>query len=318
MEPTVASIQPAEEKGNPAFHFFLYLVSFLALIFVSFGLGNILFQIVNKLFSEQDRMTEYFNDFDQGGIRFGIAALIIAVPTYLWVTFVIQKKIGAGEISEKSKVRRWLTYIVLFFAAATVIGDLITLLTNFLSGDIATRFLLKTLIIFVIAGSIFSYYFWEIRRKNLEGQRFLENRIAFAGVVVCTIAALVTGFFFIDSPRVARDKRLDEQTVSALSSLDYDVQLYYDNVKKLPDSIDIFRDKQSTYFQSGLELNPSITYEKRSEMKYSICAEFRVDNQQEIVGKYDSQWGHAAGRVCFERQATEGNSDIIKLPNPTP
>ena len=58
----------------------------------------------------------------------------------------------------ESGVRRWLTYIALLLASATVIGDLVTFLSYFLRGDLTTRFVLKVVTVFVIAGGVFWYY----------------------------------------------------------------------------------------------------------------------------------------------------------------
>ncbi|NTV41647.1 MAG: hypothetical protein HGA61_05265, partial [Candidatus Moranbacteria bacterium] len=61
------------KKNSNAQDFFLYLLVFLSLSFLAFGSGSILFQAVGKFFPDQIAGT-----FDQGGVRFGIAAMLIA------------------------------------------------------------------------------------------------------------------------------------------------------------------------------------------------------------------------------------------------
>jgi uncharacterized SAM-binding protein YcdF (DUF218 family) len=65
-----------------------------------------------------------------------------------------------------SKVRKWLTYITLFIAAAVIIGDLITLVNYLLSGGLTTRFLLKVATVLLIAGTIFGHYLWDLRQEE--------------------------------------------------------------------------------------------------------------------------------------------------------
>ena len=140
------------QKNSNAQDFFLFLLMFLALGFLAFGSGSILFQAIGKFLPD-----EIANTFDQGGVRFGIAAIFIAGPIFLVIAKVINKRIVGGITLLEAGVRKWLTYIVLFFAAATVIGDLITLIFNFLSGETTVQFLLKVLTVLIIAGGIFAY-----------------------------------------------------------------------------------------------------------------------------------------------------------------
>jgi high-affinity Fe2+/Pb2+ permease len=66
----------------------------------------------------------------------------------------------------ESGVRKWLTYIALLLASATVIGDLVTFLSYFLRGDLTTRFVLKVLTVLVIAGGVFWYYLLWLERPS--------------------------------------------------------------------------------------------------------------------------------------------------------
>ncbi|MNC98380.1 hypothetical protein D3C83_163200 [compost metagenome] len=65
-------------------------------------------------------------------------------------------------------MRRWLTYLTLFLAAAVLIGDMITLVYNALGGEITIRFALKVLVAAVISGAIFGFYLRDLRREERE------------------------------------------------------------------------------------------------------------------------------------------------------
>jgi hypothetical protein len=62
-----------------------------------------------------------------------------------------------------SKVRRQLTYLTLFIAAAFIIGDLIALLDDLLGGELTLRFVLKVVTVAVIAAGLFLYYLRDLR-----------------------------------------------------------------------------------------------------------------------------------------------------------
>ena len=48
------------------------------------------------------------------------------------------------------------------------IGDVIVLIYNFLGGELRVRFVLKALTIGAIAGPVFGYYVWDLRRDEEE------------------------------------------------------------------------------------------------------------------------------------------------------
>jgi hypothetical protein len=51
----------------------------------------------------------------------------------------------------------------LFIAACVLIGDVVTLVYNVLTGEVTLRIVLKILTVAVIAGTVFGYYLSELR-----------------------------------------------------------------------------------------------------------------------------------------------------------
>lgn len=144
---------------------FIHLVLFLCLYISSFSFGTLLFQFINRWIP--DALQQYY-DPSQTAIRMAISSLIIAFPLYLWLTHLTLKAIQRNPEKKSSKIRKWLTYITLFIAAGFIIGDLITLLFNLLGGELTLRFVLKVIVILVIAGLIFGYYLWDLRKEEKE------------------------------------------------------------------------------------------------------------------------------------------------------
>lgn len=146
---------------------FLYLVMFLTLYISSFSFGTLLFQFVNRWLPDPLQNGYYFENI-AGIIRQAAAALIITFPIFLFVSWLISSIMARDPDKRGSKVRKWLTYITLFVAAGIIIGDLITLVTNVLAGELTLRFVLKVLVVLLIAGTIFGYYLWDLRQDERE------------------------------------------------------------------------------------------------------------------------------------------------------
>ena len=145
---------------------FLYLIIFATLYITAYHLGNLLFQLINRAFPVPNDSASHINDT----LRFAISALVVGFPIYLFVSGIVQRAVRADATKRASRVRKWLTYLTLFIVACVLIGDFVCLTYNFLGGEITTRFLLKVLVVGMIAGTIFGYYLKELGIEEAEGK----------------------------------------------------------------------------------------------------------------------------------------------------
>ncbi|NTW27439.1 MAG: hypothetical protein HGA36_03875 [Candidatus Moranbacteria bacterium] len=305
METQIESQQQIKQDSN-AQDFFLYLVTFLSLAFVSFGEGSILFGFVDKFVTDLEMRT--YPAFNQEAVKFGIAALIIAGPIYFLISRIITRRINNQQILLESVVRKWLTYIVLFFASATIIGDLIALVINFLGGDYTGSFLLKVLVILLIAGGIFGYYFWDMRRTEIISD---INKKAMLACVSVVAATFVAGFFIIDSPTVSKQKNVDQQMIDNLVTIDSAIQNYFSETEKLPQKLE---DLQQTKFSFGTQNVKNIIYKIKDANSYELCADFMrssLDDQVSQNGPYINDWKHVEGNHCFVRTALKKVDTLV-------
>ncbi len=144
---------------------FLYLVMFATLYFFAYHLGSLLFDLINRTWP--DATQAGYRGFGSS-MRWATAAILISFPVFAYVSHYVAKDVARHPIKRLSPVRRWLTYLTLFLAATILIGDMTTLLYNVLGGELTTRFVLKVLVVAAIAGSIFGYYLWDLRREEVD------------------------------------------------------------------------------------------------------------------------------------------------------
>lgn len=297
-----------KQRGNNAQDFFLYLVTFLSLLFVSLGEGSILFGFIDKFVTDVASRT--YPAFNQGSVKFGIAALFIAGPIFFIVARIITKKIASQQIALDSVVRKWLTYIVLFFASATIIGDLITLVVNFLGGEYTTSFLLKVFVILLIAGGIFGYYFWDMRRTEVSSE---INKKAMIACILVVVITFIAGFFIIDSPMVSRQKNIDQQMVNDLQSIDNSIQNYFTETGNLPQKLE---NLQSTKFSYEVRNIKDVTYKINNTNSYQLCANFMRSDLNDVTmqnGPYTNVWKHDSGNFCFDRMGVKGTDVPVPI-----
>ena len=146
---------------------FLYLVLFATLYVAAWNLGSLLFDLINRAFPDAADNAYQSNRLAES-IRWATSSVIIAFPVFLYVARYLGRELARSPIKRLSAVRRWLTYLTLFVAATVLIGDMITLVDNMLGGELTVRFVLKVLVAAVIAGTIFGYYLFDLRREEKE------------------------------------------------------------------------------------------------------------------------------------------------------
>lgn len=146
---------------------FLYLVMFSTLYYGAWNLGSLLFSFIDRAFPDP-ALGRYpgFNSLD--GQRWSTAAVIIAFPVFFFVARYISLQIRENPFKRLSPARRWLTYLTLFVASASLLADMTTLIFNLLGGDLTARFLLKVLVVAAIAGSAFTFYLLDLRKEEKE------------------------------------------------------------------------------------------------------------------------------------------------------
>ena len=88
----------------------------------------------------------------------------------MWVSSLNARACAPTRRCAGRPVRRWLTYVTLFGAACTLIGDVMSLVYSALGGELTTRFVLKVLIVGVIAGAIYWYYLSDLRADEKDAK----------------------------------------------------------------------------------------------------------------------------------------------------
>jgi hypothetical protein len=146
---------------------FLYLVLFLLLGIVTWNLGSLLFALIDLRAPDPlDRNSPFILPGLEAQIRAAIAGLVVGAPLFAWLAWSINKQRRTNPAMQRSRVRKWLTYVTLVIAACTLIGDAIGIVYNFLSGELSTRLMLKMFVVAALAGAVFLYFIRDAERGD--------------------------------------------------------------------------------------------------------------------------------------------------------
>ena len=304
--------------------FFLWVAAIAALYVSVVSMVTLLFQYIDKLLG--DPLT-YFYDPYSGAIRMAIASLIIIFPVYVWFTRMLNKDIRINPEKKDLWVRRWVLVLTLFIAGLTMVVDLIVLINAFLGGEALTAaFVLKVLKVLIVAGGAFMYYLKDIRGdwEKKEKQSVMIGYVV-AALVLITI---VSGFFIIGSPQEQRELRFDQEKVSGLQDIQYQVTNYWQQKGALPANLEALEDPLTGF---SLPKDPQTNEGDQYVYKYRVvsnasrtfelCAVFNRESPAGVstVNRYyypgdagGEYWKHDAGEKCFERTVDPDKFPPIK------
>lgn len=296
-------------KASPR-DFFLWAGAMVALYGGIVALVTLLFQYINYAYPDPLAGAYYYSDPYNGPIRFAMSALIVLTPLFLILMRVIRNDIARDASRAQVWVRRWALYLTLFVAGATMAIDLITLINYFLDGDITMRFVLKVLVVFLIAGAGFLHFLADLRGYWV-AHRARANMVGYAALAL-VILSIGGGFLIIGSPANARLARFDQQKVNDLMNLQGQiVHSYWQQKEELPASLSQLSDPISGYMvpkdpQTGVDYG----YRATGPLSFELCAVFNLPSREAPHGYAEPSiarhmggetWTHGARQTCFER-----------------
>ncbi|MEN1926719.1 DUF5671 domain-containing protein [Luteimonas sp. MJ293] len=284
---------------------FLYLLMFATLYLSAWHVGSLLFDLINLAFPDAAD-GEFARGRLDSSMRWSIAGVVIAFPVFVFVARRLAREVADSPVRRLSAVRRWLTYLTLFFAASVLIGDMIVLVYSLLGGGLSARFLLKVLVVAAIAGTVFGWYLQDLRREERQAPAAgISGRMVLGAAAVVILVTLVASVAVIRSPASEREARLDTRRAQDLARITGLVEAHYHRTGALPVGLDDLATPGI-----ALPLDPvdgsDYVYEVTGERDYRLCARFVTDTARDQRQPWGGDaWRHGVGQHCFDLRAAE-------------
>lgn len=307
--------------------FFLNLLVFVALYASVVSFLVLIFAYFDALFP--DRL-EFYGNYAKEIIT-PSSILLVIFPVFVLTSWLWSKDLAGHPEKKENKFRKWLIYLTLFAATITIMVDLITLISSFYHGELTSRFVYKVLAVLLVAASIFSYYF-----LDLKSSARLKPKLSAWAASLVVLATLVGGFFLAGSPAQQRARRFDERRVNDLQNIQSQLLNYWIQKEQLPENLgELAKDQLSGFIlPKDPEMNTDYPYKKLTVFSFQLCANFKTDrpnaeiesgrverlspkSEWNFVPKSNEQyrhgevWNHGPGETCFERTI---DPEIYKKP----
>ena len=290
---------------------FLHLLALFLLYMAAFSTGAILFLAIDIFI--KDPVNRIF--FDLGGFaRFNAAVLIASLPVLLLVRRAIMRDITLNPANRIAPVVRTLAYITLLITSLIMVCDMVVVLMGFLNGDLTLTFILKSIVVLLLAGGVFLWYIsglaFEEKMGSSEGklssihESQWRPRLAWAGFLTASLS-LMLALWFAGNPFNQRLVRLDRQRVSDLRSLQLAISRFHKKEKRLPDSLSELRSSPDSYIErtaDAITKKPYL-YKQINKTSYRLGAVFDLATpaaNDSNTRSRDGFYQHDAGLQTFE------------------
>lgn len=230
---------PRPRRYGSAREAFLYIVYFALLGVIAGYVGALAFAFIDVMFADDLASRNWRNSISN--LRWGIAALVVGYPIFLYLGARLAARRRADPERRSSRVRVWLTYITLIFAALILIGDLVSVVYHFLSGEIGARFLSKAGVVAAISGAILWNYGRDAERSDARVD-WLGRALALIATLV-TVALVVWAFTVVRTPQTARAELADNERLSDLGSLTRQIDCHRTYFGELPRDLESLNEK---------------------------------------------------------------------------
>jgi hypothetical protein len=291
--------------------FFLHLGAIVALYTVTISFLNLVFKIINKAFPE---VASNIYAWGAGSeISMPVATLIIFFPLLVLLSYFVYKIYAENPVKKELGVRKWLVYITLFIAGLTLAGDLVTVLYKFLDGqDLTLAFLLKALAVLLVAGAVFGFYLQDIRDRISHRNRKVWTICV--GVII--LISIILGFSVLGSPQTQRLIRYDNQKISDLQNIQWQIISYWQMNGATPTNLDEVKSQQNVVVPTDPQSKNDYEYKSTGTKTFELCANFNQENMtnQNQYGTVaptsypakggiiqNDNWNHGVGHQCFSR-----------------
>ena len=296
---------PRRRISTSAGEAFLYLVLFATLYISTFDVGAAWWALIERWFPDVAR-SRGVSDLEETGLavlRWTVAGILIAFPVFLLVSRAVLRALRREPEKRASGVRRWLTYLTLFVAAMVLIGDLVVLVTGFLNGELTRPFLLRALVVFLIASAVFGHYLGGLRHDERAATRRAATRWIGPAGAIGTVVTLIVAMSVMGSPREARVRQLDQIRVRDLAQIAGAVSYFHRDHHRLPATLAELDAPAGGPLPARDPVSGApYEYVVQDSVTFLLGATFASeDSIGAWGGQRDLRWRHPAGHYLFTR-----------------
>jgi Domain of unknown function (DUF5671) len=143
----------------------MYYIGMFITLSTSVGaLVGLIFAAIEHRFKDVLEVAQYYNELQVGeDVRMSVALIFVVFPIYIVLAWLTSKRIHEDLDRASLLVRKIYTYGIILITSLTLAGTLVSIIYNYLSGELFVRFGPKALSLIVIASAVLGYHIYNCR-----------------------------------------------------------------------------------------------------------------------------------------------------------
>lgn len=273
------------------------LYSTLVVSLVSFI--SILFAAIDKKFQDVLSSTSYEFMNVNSDIAFMVSVLVVVFPLYLTLAWLKSRHFSQNPKRREVKAFEYGIYLTIVSTALFVIGSLISVIYNFLMGELSAVFMYKVAIIALVSAALFAYSLFSLKR-NFSKKTYIPLLATIVSLSL-VLFGVIYSIMILGTPAEMRKRKFDDMRLQSLSEIQSQVLSYWQRQYKLPASI-------SEIKSDGMDYSFLKTKDPKTNKEYSYEV---VSNSQ-----MEKQTGEACRNFYPSRYSTTPNIENVSCEIP--
>jgi len=145
---------------------FEHILMFISLYVLAITIALTLHLFVDRWFPGIPEAYRSGPNYDVGLLRGYMASLIVSFPLFAFFFIRITERTIKNPLIRAIPARKFLIYTTLVVAFIIVTGSVISIIYNFLNGNVTPNFLFTFLVTIAVSGSVFTYYLQQVKEDR--------------------------------------------------------------------------------------------------------------------------------------------------------
>lgn len=215
----------------------MYYIGMFITLSTSVGaLVGLIFAAIEHRFKDVLEVAQYYNELQVGeDVRMSVALIFVVFPIYIVLAWLTSKRIHEDLDRASLLVRKIYTYGIILITSLTLAGTLVSIIYNYLSGELFVRFGPKALSLIVIASAVLGYHIYNLRRNYSVVTKVPLVMAVSASLFVAL--SVVLSIAETGSPSHIRKVRFDDKRLVDLSNIQSQILNKWQQTGVLPENL---------------------------------------------------------------------------------
>lgn len=237
---------------------------------------------------------------ENSNIRGFLAAIIISFPIFATFFLYVHNALSKMSSLRESPIRKALLYTTLTVGSILIVFLLISITSILLNMNIAAKDIIKCSVQILLLTPIILYTIGELKATD---EHKIKTYLILFIFMILVMTGLIYGFTKIGSPFLNKKLLFDQNSISDIEQMSWNVERFANEQNELPKSLNDVLARYSITIKNQVSDYKYFKTSGTSPRSYQICADFKLGSALQPKYGYESVsnfYEHGVGEKCFD------------------